>query len=72
MTNRFYALSVALDADIREDDAQVLISAIKQLRGVLNVEGHVASIETWAAQERARTELSSKLWDVLYPKKKEG
>jgi hypothetical protein len=69
MTDRFNALVVALDNDIREDDAQVLTSAIKQLRGVLSVEGHVASIDSMVAQERARQELSGKLWDVLYPKK---
>jgi hypothetical protein len=69
MTDRFNALVVALDKDIREDDAQVLISAIKQLRGVLSVEGHVASIDSWTAQERVRNELSEKLWEVLHPKK---
>jgi hypothetical protein len=69
MTDRLNALVVALDADIREDDAQVLISAIKQMRGVLNVEGHVATIDSWVAQERARQELTGKLWDVLHPKK---
>lgn len=44
MTNRIFALSVALTDNIREDDVQVLVAAIKLLRGVLSVETHVADI----------------------------
>lgn len=42
MTDRFNALTVVLEKDIREDDAQALLSAIGQLRGVLTVSGNVA------------------------------
>lgn len=72
MTDRFNYLTVALEQDIREDDAQMLISAIRQLRGVLSVEGNVVSADSWVAVERVRNEFREKLFDVLYPKKAEG
>lgn len=68
MTDRFNVLTVALEKDIREDDAQVLISAIMQLRGVLSVEGHVSDPNSWAAEQRVRKELHEKLFAVLHPK----
>lgn len=33
MTDRFHTLTVVLEHDMRDDDAQALISAIGQLRG---------------------------------------
>jgi hypothetical protein len=68
MTDRYNALTVALERDIRDDDAETLIQAIQMLRGVLTVEGNVADPASWLAQHRARTELANKLWAVLYPK----
>lgn len=67
MTDRYNALTVVLEKDIREDDAEVLVSAIKQLRGVLSVEGNVSTAESHIAHERVRQELAKKLWEVLYP-----
>ncbi len=53
MTDRLNALIVILEHDIREDDAEPIINAIQQLRGVLQVEPHVAdSIGDAAAEAR--------------------
>lgn len=41
MTDRTNALLVVLEKDIRIDDAQVLVDAIKMLRGVLDVECNI-------------------------------
>lgn len=65
MTERFNALTVVLEEDLRADDAEALIAAIGQLRGVLSVSGNVADITTHTAQERARHELGQKLLAVL-------
>lgn len=35
MTKRFHSLAVVLENDIRKDDAEALMAAISQLRGVL-------------------------------------
>ena len=69
MTDRYNSLTVVLEHDIRSDDAEMLISAIQQLRGVLSVEGNVSDSTTFMAQERARSELGSKIWDVIHPKR---
>lgn len=69
MTDRLYAVTVLFDRDIREDDAQQIIDAISMIKGVSKVGKHVTNVELWAATERARMELTSKLWEVLHPKK---
>lgn len=69
MTDRFNALIVVLEKDIHEDDAQAIIAAIGQLRGVLSVKGNVADIQTQIAQDRVRHELGGKLLEVLYPER---
>lgn len=67
MTDRYNALTVVLEQDTRDDDAQALIQAIAQLRGVLKVEPNVARVADFVGQERARHELGQKLLKVLYP-----
>lgn len=67
MTDRYHTLTVVLERDTRDDDAEPLIAAIRQMRGVLSVTGVVVSPEAHMAQERARRELGEKLMAVLYP-----
>ena len=69
MSDRFYALTVLLEQPIKDEDAALLIAAIRQLRGVLQVEPLVADPQTYWAQEVARRELGQQLWAVLYPPK---
>jgi len=68
MTARYNALTVVLEKDIRDDDAEPLMNAIRMLRGVADVSGNVASIESYTAEVRARSELVKKLFDVVYGK----
>lgn len=68
MTNRFNALTVVLDKEIREDDAEHLIGAIRMLKGVLSVSGNVTDVGVHIAYEKAKREISDKLWEVIYPK----
>ena len=65
MTDRYNAVIVVLDKDIRDDDARPLLSAIQQLKGVISVEGNVASPADHIAQERAQYELKKKMWATL-------
>lgn len=71
MTNRYYALTLILEKDVREDDASSLIEAVKMMKGVLDVKPHITDPTTWMAEERARRDLGVKLWEILYPKQKE-
>jgi inosine-uridine nucleoside N-ribohydrolase len=65
MTDRYSSLTVVLEKDIREDDAQALVAAIHQLRGVLTVEGNVANLSEFVIEQRVRQEFREKLWEVL-------
>ena len=68
MTDRYNALTVILDRDIRSDDAEEIINAIKMIRGVLKVKPHVADMSDSIADARVKAELTQKLWDVLLKK----
>lgn len=57
MTDRFNALVVVLEHDMREDDAESLVDAIKHLRGVVDVRGNVPSIDAHVAEMRVRSEI---------------
>ena len=52
MTDRFFALTVVLDGNIRDDDAEPIIAAIKQLRHVKEVTPHVFSTEAAIARQQ--------------------
>jgi len=65
MTDRFNSFTVVLEKDMREDDAERLLSAIRQLRGVLSVKGNVSDIVDHIAMQRARSDLEQKLFMVL-------
>jgi len=65
MTDRYNALTVVFDKDIRSDDAERLINAIKMIKGVLSVEPNVSNVDSHIAYSKARQDISEKLWEVL-------
>jgi hypothetical protein len=65
MTERYAALTIILEQNMRDDDAEPLIAAIRQLRGVLDVQPVPASIELMIAESRARRDLIARLYAVL-------
>ena len=65
MSDRIAGLSVTLQDDMRDDDAQSIIDAIAMIRGVVTVQAHVADIEHHFAKEQARREMTDQLRDVL-------
>lgn len=67
MTIMYYALTVVLDKDIKEEDAQKIIDAVRMIKGVLEVEGNVANSATYMAQERAKKSLGRKLLEAVFP-----
>lgn len=69
MTDRIHSLTVVLEQDIRTDDVETIINAIRAIRFVGSVEKHVADLETHSARERVRLELGQKILDVIYPKR---
>lgn len=68
MTDRYHSLTVVLDSNIRSDDAEPLINAIRMLVGVQSVEGNVAEPMYYVAETRVRFELREALSKALEPK----
>jgi hypothetical protein len=67
MTDRYNTLTVVLDHDIRDDDAEPLVAAIEQMRGVLSVKGNVTSISDHMAEERALRRWRTKIHELFWP-----
>ena len=65
MTDRYHALTVVLAKDTRDDDAQALIEAIKQFRGVASVEPHVSDPALHTAEVRVRNDYHRRLLRVF-------
>lgn len=54
MTDRINTFVVVLDRNIRDDDVLPLLNAVRQIRGVLTVEPHVAQrLDEMAGEHRA-------------------
>lgn len=68
MTDRYFAVTVLFEKDIREDDLEHYLNAIRMIRGVQKVEPHVSDPELWAAKERARYKLEQELRNAIWPK----
>lgn len=67
MTDRVNQLVVVLEEDIRVDDVEPLLNAIRQLRGVISVEANVVGTADYAASVRAKYELGLKVREFLKP-----
>lgn len=69
MTTRVIALTVVLDEPKREDDVQELISAIRLMRGVSDVQIFEQTSESHIAYIRAQMEIRQRLWKALNDEK---
>ena len=69
MTDRVHSIQVILEKDVRIDDVQAYIDALRLFRGVANVVVMGSGATEMMAVERARHELGSKILDVIYPPK---
>ena len=65
MTDRFNGLIVVLEKDIRDDDAQCLLDAIRMMKGVKDVTGNVVDVDTYVTEARVRIELRNKLQQLI-------
>lgn len=61
MTDSFNALTVSLSRDIRDDDAEVIINAIKMIRGVEDVTGNIVDHDSYVVESRYKSKLISTL-----------
>jgi hypothetical protein len=66
VTYRVHALTVLLHDDIRDDDAQPLIDAIKMLKGVTDVQPHVSDFSAVWAMAEAKRQIRAELGETFY------
>lgn len=68
MTDSYFAITVLLEKDVREDDIEHILNAIRMIKRVMKVEPLIANPELDAAEERVRREYRDKLYDIIWPK----
>ena len=67
MTDRYHSFVVVLDKDLRSDDAEATLVALRQIRGVIDVVPQITNVESLMAESRAETDLRSKILEALWP-----
>lgn len=65
MTDRHAGYVVTLSEDIREDDAETIINAIRMVKGVINVRPIVSNVELMIAEDRTDQEWREKIRQLL-------
>jgi hypothetical protein len=65
MTDRHSGYIVILEKDIREDDAESTLNALRMVKGVSSVEPIISGISIHIAEQRARTDLLGKIYEFL-------
>ena len=65
MTDRHAGYIVVLDRDIRDDDAKATLDAIRQIKGVLEVQPVVADMMGAIASSRVRYQFADALSDAI-------
>lgn len=65
MSDRINSVTVVLNREIREDDCEPLLIAIRMIKGVLRVTPNIADSSEYMAIERAKEDLRHKLWGVI-------
>lgn len=65
VTDRIKGFVVVLEKDMREEDAERIMQAVRQLRGVCKVEAQAEAAGDYFVRMQVMAELRDKLWDVL-------
>ena len=67
MSDRLNSLTVVLEKEMKTEDAELIINAIKMIRGVANIIPGKATSEGQIAREMARLDLIEKVYKLLNP-----
>jgi len=64
VTDRYAGFVVTLADDIRKDDAESVMIALRMVKGVIGVSPMLASGYLHIAEHRARIEVREKVWQL--------
>jgi hypothetical protein len=70
MTDRLKGCVVSFANDIRVDDAESIINAIKMIKGVIGVEVNISDVDDYMNRSKVRRELEEKVWKALHEERK--
>jgi hypothetical protein len=65
LSDKYSGLFLVLDKDMNAGELERLISAVKQLKGVLGVAPHASNPDTLIVEKRVRDRLAKNIWHVL-------
>ncbi len=65
MTDRLKGCNVVFDRDIRDDDVEPLLNAIRMMKGVLSVSPERATADDWMIRSRVKREFIEKLYNLI-------
>jgi hypothetical protein len=65
MTDRYKGFIVHLDKDLRDDDCEEIIIALKNIKHVANVKPLISTDKDDIAYDRGRREIISKIYEIL-------
>lgn len=68
MTDRVHSFIVILENDMREDDAEHTLNALRMVKGVIKVEPVISGPEEHMAYARARFDLTKRIYEALSDK----
>lgn len=66
MSDQIKGFWVALDRDMKDEDAAGLREALLRMRGVAAVEMKITDPNDWFARQRVRQDIAKKIVDILY------
>ena len=65
MTDRFKGFLITLEKEIRDEDAKEVMTALKMIKGVINVKPYVNGYEDWMMYEKGVLDNRRELFDFL-------
>lgn len=71
MSDRYNGFAVVLEKNLKDEDAERTINAIKQIKGVLTVKPNIGSFDEITAAARVKADLARRMWDVIYSEEKQ-
>ena len=66
MSDRVKGLTVVLDKDYKDEDAEQIIRAIQMIKGVESITTEIVNSDDYMNRERVKSELRDKIFHLLY------
>lgn len=65
MTDRVKGFYVTLEQDVRVDDVESLVNAVRQLKGVAAVNVNISNADDWMNRMQLRSQIRRKLYSAI-------